>query len=195
MLNALEGVAYVADLDGRLASVGRDNWGSFATYNGGGPLGCSPPLGQRITDGILGPSVRAIYERAHGSAVNGDRSITFTFRCDAPDTERRMKMSIGPLKIGGAIVGALYQATVLSERTRPLIRFLDAAAALEQYRADQSPIVALCSFCAKVSLPGPPPGEWVDPEIYYQRGGVSEVRISHGVCADCVHLMDDIIGD
>lgn len=193
VLDALDGTAYVTDLEGRLLCVGPQNWNSFANENDGRALAGSPPVGDRVTDGISGEAVRSLYQRVHQAAVSGQRRIAFTFRCDAPDVERRMKMAISPLRSGKAVVGVLYQSTILSERARPPLRFLEAAAAAEQFKEDGAPIIASCSFCAKIDWPDGSDGRWVEPEVYYQRGGMSEVRISHGVCPSCAEGMTDLI--
>lgn len=193
MLDALDGTAYVTDIEGRLICVGPQNWDDFANQNAGAALAGSPSIGHRIVDGISGDAVRALYQRVHQTAVSGERRIAFTFRCDAPDVERRMRMAIGPLRAGGAVVGVIYQSTILSERARPPMRFLEAAAALEQFKEDRGPIIASCSFCARIEWPTGSDGPWVEPEVYYQRGGVSEVRISHGVCPGCAGDMADLM--
>lgn len=193
MLDALDGTAYVTDIEGRLICVGPQNWDSFAKENAGGTLVGSSSIGHRVTEGISGETVRSLYQRLHQVAVAGERRIAFTFRCDAPDVERRMKMAIGPLRSGGAVVGVIYQSTILSERARPPMRFMEAAAALEQFKEDRGLIIASCSFCARIEWPTGNDGSWVDPEVYYQRGGVSEVRISHGVCPGCADGMADLM--
>lgn len=192
MLDALDGTAYVTDLEGRLLCVGSQNWDSFAADNAAPDLAGSPPVGHRVTEGISGKAVRSLYQRFHQAAVSGERRIAFSFRCDAPDVERRMKMAVGPLRSGKAVVGVLYQSTILSERVRPPLRFLDATAALEQFTEDRAPIIANCSFCARIKWPRGG-GFWVEPEVYYQRGGASQVRISHGVCPACADGMADLI--
>ena len=193
MLDALDGTAYVTDLDGRLVSVGPESWGAFARENAGDGLAQSPPVGNRIADGISGPTVRAFYQGAHETARSGERRIAFAFRCDAPEVERRMKMTISPLRSGKTIIGVLYQATILSERSRPPLRYLDAATALEQYKDDGAPLIASCSFCAKIDWPAGSDEPWVEPEVYYQRGGQSRVRISHGVCPGCAESMAELV--
>lgn len=193
MLDALDGTAYVTDVEGRLVCVGSQNWDSFATENDGGALAASPPFGHRVMEGISGEAVRSLYQRLHRVAVSGGRRVAFTFRCDAPDVERQMRMAIGPLRCGKEVIGVLYQSTILSERARPPLRFLEAEAALEQFKEDGAPIVTSCSFCARIDWPQGGDGPWVEPEVYYQRGGVSEVRISHGVCPSCTESMTDLI--
>lgn len=193
MLDALDGTAYVTDVEGRLLCVGPQNWDSFAKENAGGALAEFPPIGHHVAAGISGESVRAFYQRAHHVAVSGGRRIAFTFRCDAPDVERRMKMAIGPLRLRKKVVGVLYQSTILSERARPPMRFLEVAAALEQFKEDAAPLIATCSFCAKIAWPPGSSGPWVDPEVYYQRGGGTRVRLSHGVCPGCAEGMAELV--
>lgn len=193
LLDALDGTAYLTDLEGRLVSVGRTNWNSFARENAGGPLAETPPIGCSLAALVSGDLVRSFYQRAHQVAVSGGRRIAFTFRCDAPDVERRMKMAIGPLRLRERIVGVLYQSTILSERARPPIRFLDVSAALEQYKEDVAPLIVSCSFCSKIDWPPGRGAPWAEPEDYYRLGGVSEVRISHGVCPDCAEYIAESI--
>lgn len=192
MLDALDGTAYVTDIEGRLVCVGPQNWDRFANENAGGALAGSPPVGHRVVEGISGETVRSMYQRVHQAAVSGERRIAFTFRCDGPDVERRMKMAISPLRSGEVVVGVLYQSTILSERARPPMRFLEAEAAMEQFKEDGAPIVACCSFCAKIDWPHGSDSSWVEPEVYYQRGGGADVRISHGVCPSCAVSMADL---
>lgn len=193
MLDALDGTAYVTDIEGRLVCVGPQNWDSFANENAGAALLKSPPIGHRVEEGISGEMVRSFYRRAHQVSVSGERRIAFNFRCDAPDVERRMKMAIGPLRLRNQIVGVLYQSTILSERARPPMRFLEVAAALEQFKEDTAPLITSCSFCAKIEWPSGSKGSWVEPEIYYRGGGVSQVRISHGFCPGCADSMVELI--
>lgn len=193
MLDALDGTAYATDLDGRLVSVGPDSWSSFARENADDRLADSPPIGDRLADAISGQTVRAFYQGAHEAALSGERRIAFAFRCDAPDVERRMKMTISPLRSGNKIIGVLYQSTILSERSRPPLRYLDAATALEQYKDDAAPLISSCSFCARIDWPAGSNDAWVEPEVYYQRGGQSRVRISHGVCPDCTESMAQLV--
>ena len=94
-----------------------------------------------------------------------------------------MKMAIGPLRIGAVAIGVLYQATIVSERPRPPLHYLEPSDALAQYKADDAPILTSCNICAKLKFPSN--GEWVDPDVYYQRGGKSKVRLSHGLCPPC----------
>lgn len=192
-LNALDGTAYCTDLDGRLASVGHTNWNHFATENGGRPLAETHPIGRPLAEVVSGEMVRSFYQRAHKVAVSGERRVSFMFRCDAPDVERRMKMSISPLRVGKEVVGVLYQSTILAERTRPPMRFLDVSEALEQYKRDSVPLVTVCSFCAKIDWPIGTATTWVEPEDYYRSGGASEVRISHGVCPHCAEGVEQLV--
>lgn len=152
-----------------------------------------PPLGLPLMDTISGEMVRAFYQRAHKVAVSGERRISFSFRCDAPDVKRRMKMSISPLRVGAEVAGVLYQSTILSERTRPSLRFLEISEALEQYKEEPAPLVGICSFCSKINWPSGTATTWVEPEDYYRFGGTSEVRISHGVCPPCAESTDQLV--
>jgi hypothetical protein len=192
LLDAMDGTAYATDIEGRLLAVGSGAWGDFAKENGEPALANAPPIGRPILEAISGDYVRASYRRLHDVAARGERRIAFAFRCDTPDVERRMKMAIGPLRVAGRIVGVLYQATILSERTRPPLRFLELKDAVDQHTADKAPIITYCSFCARIDWLGDEGGDWVSPEIYYQRGGSSAVRVSHGVCPRCLSVISEL---
>ena len=189
-LDALDGVAYVADLSSRLMAVGQENWSASAGENGAAVL--TAPLGLSLLDVIVGEDIRAAYNALHRSAARGERRLSFAYRCDGPDVERRMKMSLSPVRQRGEIIGVLYQSTVLSERSRPPLRFLETVEAVAAMKDDRAPIVTTCSFCSTINLEHDQQDEWVQPEEYYRRGGPSAVRLSHGVCPPCSRVISEL---
>ena len=59
---------------------------------------------------------------------------------------------------------------------------------VEMVKADTSlPVVNLCGFCQRVAWSAAEPRpQWVAPETYYRQGGAADVRVSHGVCPECL---------
>lgn len=186
-LNALDGVAYLVAPDGTILGVGRERWADFARSAGfDGPTPDSV-VGRSLFDVIVGDDVRAAYLALHRAVASLARpALTFEYRCDAPELERLMKMSMSALVAHGRLQGVLYQATLLTARDRVPLEFLRAETAMGDHdRAQTLPFVKICQFCANVTMPAWG-GAWVAPQDYYRRGGSDEVRLSHGVCPDCV---------
>lgn len=180
----------MVDPAGRIVSYGRRRWNAFAEKNGA-PALCEPDnvIGVALLDVVQGDDVRDAYGRLMGELLEGRLDgFGFSFRCDAPDLLRKMRMAITPVSVQGEVTGILFQSIVLHSEMRPpldIFRFRDLAAVFGS-TADQ-PIVTLCSYCQKVRAPtdNGRSGQWISVEDYYRRGGSSEVQISHGMCQDC----------
>ena len=96
-------------------------------------------------------------------------------------------MSITPVGAEGEVTGLLFQSVILHTAARlplDIFRFRDLNAVIGN---DERPVLALCSYCQRVraSTENGQSDEWISAERYYQRGGTSDVRITHGVCDDC----------
>ncbi len=189
----MDGVAYVVGGDGRILACGQRSWSRFARENGGGRIADpGSVIGRHLVDFIVGDEVidahRGYMERLLGGSLD---AVTFGFRCDAPDLRRDLWMTIRPLESRAAPSALLYQSIVLNELPRPPMSLFDfeALRARTQDRSSK-PIVRLCAYCARVALPTDATSEvnWMLPEEYYRGGGVSDVRISHGVCDRCHRL-------
>src|SRR4051812_43903275 len=96
ILNALEGVCYIADLDGLILGIGGRNWTRFAEDAGcGETLKVERVVGRSLFDYIGGRDVLASYRTFIADVrAQPDESISFLFRCDAPDVRREMRMNI-----------------------------------------------------------------------------------------------------
>jgi hypothetical protein len=191
LLDAIDGVTYVVDASGIIRAIGAISWQRFAAQNDASALTAGSMIGTSVFAGIDGPDVRAACERLHDSVCQGQRpAVTYEYRCDAPDVERRMRMSISPVAGNGNVVMALYQSQLLAEAPRLPLGLLSmkhrgvttAVQSSEEH-------VALCSFCHDIAWPiGARPENqiWIAIEDYYRRGGLGEVVISHGICPRCI---------
>jgi len=196
LLDSLEGAAYLTDTNRRILALGGGAWQSFARENGAPHLAAPDGLiGRDVLDFVQGSPVRRTYERHLGMLATGERAaLRFEYRCDAPDRLRRMRMCMSAVRVGGDLYGYLFQSILLSEETRPPIDLFDPAAIqAEAAQHAQRPIVTLCSFCHRVANDDPDAAAWIDPESYYQAGGTSRVRVSHGVCPDCRDRHTDML--
>ena len=83
--------------------------------------------------------------------------------------------------------GLLFQARIVTKTARPRLDIFDLKALLTALRQESDlPIVTMCSFCQQLRRPGSSDeDDWISAEEYYRLGGSSQVRISHGMCADC----------
>jgi hypothetical protein len=185
VMDALAGVAYAIDLDGRITSVGRRGWRLFAVESGAPELAdTSLFIDRPLFDFITGEDVRAAYGRLLERVRLGEPLVALPCHCDGPTVAREMRMTISPLKRGRALQGYLFQSIPVSEHIRPPIQLF--AFATEHY-PDTVPLLGMCSLCERVCAAdsGTTDKRWMEAERYYANGGSSRVRISHTVCPDC----------
>lgn len=176
-------IAYLVSRDGRIADYNAGAWDRFAAANDGLNLtDRASVVGQPLLDFVTGEETRHSYRSYQEAILGGKRErIAFFYRCDAPEVARDMRMVIAAVGDPGAPTGVLYHSTVLRETMRPAIKLLDRA--LHAHDRDDWPIVAVCSYCKDVRLPGSE--RWAPPEKYYQQGGTDAVRLSHSICPGC----------
>lgn len=193
LVNALDGVAYIVDLNGVIRLVGERGWRDFAVHNGGTHI-ANPRdvIGANLLSFVSGENVRQCYEQ-HLSDLcdfkNAPRS-SFPFRCDAPDARREMRMAISPVVLDSRHRGFLFQSILWHEAPRPAMGLFDFANIneLNEMLGDSSPTIVMCSFCERICWPSesaPRATEWIEAEEYYRRGGAEAVGISHGICPEC----------
>lgn len=191
LLDAIDGVAYLVDSSGIIHAIGAISWKRFATQNDVPELTVDSVIGTSVFAGIDGSDVRKACERLHDFVFQRKRPvIAYEYRCDGPDVERRMRMSISPVAGKGNVVMALYQSQLLAEAPRLPLGLMSmkhrAVATGAQSSGEQ---VALCSFCHDVAWPIGARQEnqiWIAIEDYYRRGGLSDVVVSHGICPRCI---------
>lgn len=192
LLDAMDGVAYVLDRDGViiLQSQSASDRSEGALRPCIGAVGC----GRSIYDTIDSAVIRTVFREVHDAVWSGNRPrASFFCRCDVPEAERLVRMSLSLIQGENGPVGILLQSVQMREEPRvPLPLFT--AQVRPHTRAPDRPIVVLCAFCLSVGWPancGDAPDEWITAPEYYRRGGGSEVAISHGVCVPCY---DRIVG-
>ena len=187
LLDALEGVAYLADLDGMIRALRSVNWMTTAREAGTADrLAVNDVIGRNLYDIIQGNEVRQWYRNMTARLVGGgERQISFTYRCDQPDMQREMRMCMSAVRCNGHVSAILYQSLVMNEASRPPISFLAPEAIAEAFKKDKRPIVTLCSICARIKMNKISPHSWVNSDFYYRLGGKADVRLSHGICPAC----------
>ena len=194
LLDAIDGVAYVVDRRGIIRAIGTQSWERFATENGSPELTADRVIGTSLFAGMTGTAVRDVCQRLHALVCLRRREmITYEYRCDAPDTERRMRMSIRPVAGRRGAIMALYQSQLLDETPRlpSGLPSMDPRRVAAHAGLGADPLV-ICSFCRDIAWPiGVPEADasWIGIADYYRRGGSSDVAVSHGICPGCVERM------
>lgn len=188
LLQAISGVAYVVDRDGIILGFSR---GPFLPERGGlsSPQHYDHAIGTSLFSIVQGDEVRNGYRVLHQAVCSGGgEALGFTYRCDAPDIERRMYMSLSRIAHASATTAVLYQSIVISETPRPSMPLFafEARGTGRSVAADR--IVSLCSYCQRVAAPvaeAAAEEEWIEAVEFYRRGGRSDVFVSHGICDAC----------
>ena len=172
------------------------SWNRFASDNSASALTADAVIGTSLFAHIDGADVGAACRRLHDQVYRGGRpAISYEYRCDAPGTERRMRMSISPAvgERGSRMV--LYQPQMLLEMPRLPAGLLsmDRRAIVDRTRSFGDTVV-ICSFCQDVAWPigvHEADQEWIRIDDYYRRGGSREVLVSHGICLGCTARLFD----
>lgn len=188
VLSGLEGVVYATDLNGRISLVAQPGWEQFARENGAeGIADARSIVGVDLLDLIAGPVVQRVYRTIHEDIVEGRRpQVVFTYRCDAPDLERHMRMAISGLSTGGRLVGVLYQSQIVQALARPPIDFLVSAPGRHRPPSPPIPEVAVCGFCGDVGKSlDDGDAAWTSAAAFYAVNGNAPVRVAHAICPAC----------
>jgi hypothetical protein len=189
LLDAIDAVAYLTDARGIIRAIGAASWQRFASENGAPELTAASVIGTSLFASLNGASVRDACRRLHDSVCLGRRrAVTYEFRCDAPDTERRMRMSISLVNRRREAVMALYQSQIVAETPRLPLGLLSIDRRVRDTPRHYGELVVLCSSCHDVVWPvgAPEPDQnWIGIEDHYGRGGTSQVAVSHGICPTC----------
>lgn len=191
LIDGMEGIVYLTDAEGTIVAIGNSNWNRFACENNGTSLyDGRGVIGRNIFDFIQGDAVRETYRRFFDAILAGkSRRARLVSRCDSPAVRRELWIVITPVHGESGVEHLLVQSLTLSEEARPPVDLFNFDAMLEKLRrAKHLPILTMCSYCQDVRSPGncaDGDDTWISAEIYYQRGGDSKVRISHGMCPAC----------
>lgn len=153
LLQAIPGIAYVVDRDGIILALSRGPFMEDVRLPGAAASGYRHAKGLSLFSIIQGDQVRQGYRSMHDAAWSGRfDAFGFAYRCDAPDVERNMFMSISRIAEGTTTVAVLYQSIVVSELRRPPVP-LFTFEALREAAPSADRIVSLCSYCQKVKWP------------------------------------------
>jgi hypothetical protein len=187
LLEAMDGIAYLADCSGIVAAVGTRNWNAFAFENGAPELDAASVIGRNILDFISGEEVQQTLKQSMHRA-SSDRNYRWIapFRCDSPTCLRNMRQTLSPIFTDESCTGFIFQSIELDSYKRPPIDIYDFKEIERRAVLDSSlPTVVMCSWCLRVRFEPLGTDDWMEAEAYYAAGGRSEIRLSHSICDTC----------
>ena len=190
-LDKSDSLTFETDRNGIIRSIGENNWNLFAKENGAPELRADTVVGRSLFDFIEGTRlrnhIRSVMEQI---AQDPNWVWVLPFRCDTPDRKRVIRQSVKPVYWENQCTGFLFQSVDQYSQQRPPLGIYDFQKLRNLGTMDcHLPIIAMCSWCQKVQRDA---GEddWISAEDYYVSGGRSEVRISHGICNQCLNNME-----
>jgi hypothetical protein len=166
-------VCYLLDEDRRLIYC-NPAWDRFASANGAARLTGDSVLGTELFAVIPG-ALSDAYARAFERVSSTGRVWTKLYQCSSPDSFRRFRMRIHPMKRFGWY---LVSNTLVVERTHR-----SEAEAVDQAYFSGG-ILMMCAHCRSVRRAAAPE-RWDFVPAYLRFKGKDRLKVSHGLCPVC----------
>jgi hypothetical protein len=115
-------------------------WKAFAVENQGEGL-AGTVEGTWLWQHLAGSEVKHLYRTLLERVRESGKSVSFPFRCDAPELRRSMMMEVTPSE--GGVVG--FASWTLEEVTRPRIDLIAA-----DRTEGSSPLLRMCAWCKRI---------------------------------------------
>jgi hypothetical protein len=175
---------YVLDEVDRIVSL-NENWLAFAKGNNAS-LSCHPDriINTSIWLYVDGIETKYLYDIIMKYVRESGASVSFPFRCDAPDRRRYLEMTISYMNYGRLE----FATRLMREELRDPVDLITP----DFPRSEE--ILIICSLCKRVELPGQ---RWEEVEA-----AITELElfdnpqlpmISHGLCPECLsHAMSKV---
>ena len=161
-----------------------DAWDRFAQANGGEGVISSRILQRSLWDFIADATTQEIYRQILQRARSG-HAIHFTFRCDAPQYRRLLRMDVHR----GEDDTVEFRTHTLAEEPRQPI-FLESA-----HPGYDGELLRVCGWCKKVFVEG----SWEEIEVAIERLQIFErprpPLMSHGICDACYQSMLEVLAE
>jgi hypothetical protein len=175
---------YRIDAANRIVWV-NDAWSEFARANHGESVMPAQILGHDLLASFADGTVRELYATMIRHVRSG-KTVSFDYRCDAPDRRRTFNMEIRP----GSDGEVEFVSTLLHETPRAPVILLKPGVPRDKER-----FIRLCSWCQSVAMPD---GRWLPVEeavgaLHLLEAAVLP-RITHGMCEACHERMEAALG-
>lgn len=161
-------VRYRIDEGDRIVATGGD-WDAFAAENGGVP----PVVGRPLWDFVAGEDVGAVWQLLLRRARTSGRPVIFTYRCDGPGQLRVLRMRLVADERGGVE----FDSTLVEEMPASVLSGV--------WRTGAPATLTVCGWCGRARRDD----RWVEPDAVLALESVAPPLLSHGICADCSHLL------
>ncbi|TWT78322.1 hypothetical protein Pla123a_11130 [Posidoniimonas polymericola] len=168
-------VSYSVDSEDKILGVG-DAWGEFAASNGEGDrLKPDSVVGKTLWDFVRGQTLVELYRDIFGRVRDTGRPVRFDCRCDSPNFQRRMEMTVAHLGRGRLQLTSRTLSVIKQEK--PLVA--------HAYDVGLS-VLKRCSLCNLYELQC---GDWTDASTAVECDAVMDqqgrVQIAWTVCPPC----------
>ena len=192
-LNAMDGLAFEIDCSGSILAIGENNWNSFASENGAPELNADAVIGSNLFSHIEGAQVRdQIRQILERISHHPHWAWVLPFRCDAPDRHRNICQTLRPVFKGNVCTGFIFHSHYQYSWKRPAIGLYDFKRLQRLARENHDlPSLIMCSWCQRIQPSEADGGSWISTETYIAWGGPSDVRLSHGICEECLETILD----
>lgn len=189
----MDGLVFETDRTGIIRAIGENSWNSFASENGAPELSANAVIDRNLFDFIEGDQVRdQIRQILERISHDPNWAWVLPFRCDAPDRRRNICQSLRPVFKGNVCTGFLFHSFYQFSWQRPPIGLYDFKRLQRLAKENRDlPSVMMCSWCQRVQSSQVGEGNWISAENYYAGGGQSDVRLSHGICEECLETTLD----
>ena len=191
--DAVDGLVFETDRSGTIRAVGENSWNSFAKENGAPELSAEAVIGRNLFNYIQGEQVRdQIRQVLERISHDPNWAWVLPFRCDSPDYHRNICQSLRPVFEDHICTGFIFHSFYQYSWQRPPMRLYDFKRLRRLAEENRDlPNVTMCSWCQRVQSAQIADGNYISAENYYAKGGRSDVRLSHGICEDCLETTLD----
>lgn len=145
---------------------------AFCAANGGGLEACG--LGVPLIGAITAPFLKRFYEEAYDRVFRSGLPWRSRYLCHSPEETRTFDMSVEPVTVDGAVLGAIVVNHLRERGHAP-----PGPVEPREYR-NAAGFVRLCSVCRRVQPPDDPAWVWV-PALLHSPAGT----VTHGICETC----------
>jgi hypothetical protein len=164
------------DQRNRIVGVG-GAWDRFACDNDGAAVVAARVLGTDLFVHVGGEPTRALLDTVLWRVRHAGRPVVLPFRCDSPDCERHMEMTVQPEPGDGILLAYRVLRMVPLPLATPL-RF--SASGVPRGR-----MLFRCSICNRLLRDG----VWREPATFDDLPAVP-IAVSYGVCGECRDLVE-----